>query len=120
MLVIYRTNEGFVGDIVTVQTGDAALTAALLGPDLAVLDVTLPVADAAVLIQNISSYAILDEGSGPLLCEREGEGEPLAEKRVEAEEASVKVVISEQLAAVVAKPVDVKPREEAPVEELIP
>ena len=99
MLVIYRTNTGFEGDIVTVQTGDAALTAALLGPDLAVLDIELATADAAALIQSQGSYVVTDG----LLCERKGEAEKLAGKRAEAVVASEKLTMSAQDAAVVAE-----------------
>ena len=74
MLVIYRTNEGFAGDVVTVMTGDADLTAALASADVAVLSVELPTADAAALVLSPEKY-IVEKG---LLCERAGQGKALA------------------------------------------
>ena len=100
MLVIYRTNEGFAGDVVTVMTGDADLTAALASADVAVLSVELPTADAAALIRSPDSY-IVEKG---LLCERAGQGDVLAKAREES--ADVKAVVSVQTAAVAEKPVD--------------
>ena len=103
MLVIYRTNEGFAGDVVTVMTGDAALTAALTGEDAAVLDVALDTEQAAALILNPGSYMV----SGGSLCEREGQSEALAKSR---EELSGKVAaVSDQVAAVAAAPILVEP-----------
>ncbi len=96
MLVIYRTNEDFTGDIVTVMTGDADLTAALTGADAAVLDVALDTGQAAALILNPASYVVTD-GS---LCEREGQSEALAAAREEA--SSKTAVVSDQVVAVVA------------------
>ena len=116
MLVIYRTNIGFEGDVVTVMTGDAELTAALASEDAAVLDVALPTADAAALVLSPEKY-IVEKG---LLCERAGQGKALAKARDEA--ASGKVVVSVQTEAVVApeeKFVDEKPVEE-PIEDVKP
>ena len=106
MLVIYRTNEGFAGDVVTVMDGDADLTAALAGADVAVLSVSLPTADTAALVLSPEKYAV-QKG---LLCERAGEGDVLAKARKES--ADVKAVVSVQTAAVVAKPME-------PVEEKV-
>jgi len=100
MLVIYRTNEGFAGDVVTVMTGDADLTAALASADVAVLDIELPTADAAALVLSPEKY-IVEKG---LLCERAGQGKALAKARDEV--VAGKVVVSAQTTAVVAKPVD--------------
>ena len=71
MLVIYRTNKDFEGDIVTVMTGDAALVVALAQEDTAVLDVTLATAAAAVLVLHPEAYIVRDPGTGPALYLRE-------------------------------------------------
>ena len=112
MLVIYRTNEGFAGDVVTVMTGDADLTAALVGADFAVLSLELPAADAAALIRSPDSY-VVENG---LLCERKGKAEELSAKRADAEiTATEKLTVSAQVAAKIAMPVDVEPvSEETP------
>ena len=102
MLVVYRTNEGFAGDVVTVMTGDTDLTAAIASTDVAVLSVELPTADAAALVLSPEKY-IVEKG---LLCERAGQGDVLAKAREES--ADVKAVVSVQTAAVVAKPVEEK------------
>jgi hypothetical protein len=97
MLVIYRTNEGFEGDVVTVMTGDADLAAATLGGDVAVLDVPLATADAAALVLAPEKYAV----SKGLLCERDGQRDVLAKAREEC--ADAKAVVSDQTSAVVGK-----------------
>lgn len=96
MLVIYRTNEGFEGDVVTVMSGDADLTAALVGEDVAVLVVELATADAAALVLSPEKYVV----AGELLCERADQGEALAGARDKA--AGRMVIISVQTEAVVA------------------
>ena len=114
MLVIYRTNEGFEGDVVTVMTGDADLTAALASADCAVLDIELPTADAAALVFSPEKFTV-EKG---LLCERAGQGDVLAKAREEV--VAGKVVVSVQTEAVVApeeKPVEEKLVEEKPVEQ---
>lgn len=111
MLVIYRTNEGFEGDVVTVMSGDAELTAALAGKDVAVLVVELATADAAALVLSPEKYVV----AGELLCERAGQGAALAKARDEA--AGEMVVISVQTEAVVAS--EAKLIDKVPVREVI-
>ena len=71
MLVIYRINPGFEGDIVTVMTGDPALAAALAQEDTAILDVALGTTEAADLLLHPAAFVVRDSGTGPALYRRE-------------------------------------------------
>lgn len=99
MLVIYRTNEGFEGDVVTVMSGDAELTAALTGEDAAVLDIALAASEAAALVMNPEKYVVRGVGKAPTLCERKDAAEALKAVRAETVVSAVKLAVAGQVTA---------------------
>lgn len=70
MLVIYRTNKDFEGDVVTIMDGALALAAAMVSENTAVLEVDLGTEQSADLRGHPETYAVRDPGTGPELYRR--------------------------------------------------